>query len=240
MPDSLFESIGWIGLVTLAAVIIGTFSRGRRIDWRWLLAAVMTMVVYELLLTRCWGAVPDPLGGTDWNWTGKLLALGLSLAIASLPVVGWRRVGLTLHQDRAHLRGPLILSITLAILFLALALWLPGEGVDGETLAFQLTMPGLDEELFYRGVLLLMFNEAFGRPLRVLGTQMGWGALLTSLAFGLVHALGYDDGAYTFSAMAMATTGISALLLVWVREKTGSLLLPILLHNFGNAIFLLV
>ena len=38
----------------------------------------------------------------------------------------------------------------------------------------------------------------------------------------------------------MATTGVSALLLVWLREKTGSVLLPILLHNYGNAIFMLV
>lgn len=38
----------------------------------------------------------------------------------------------------------------------------------------------------------------------------------------------------------MALTGGPALLLVWLREKTGSLLLPVLLHNFANSISLLV
>ena len=32
----------------------------------------------------------------------------------------------------------------------------------------------------------------------------------------------------------------TALILVWLRERTGSLLLPILLHNFGNSIGLFV
>jgi len=101
-------------------------------------------------------------------------------------------------------------------------------------------MPGLDEEIFYRGVLLLMLNEAFGRPVRVLGAPMGWGAALTALAFGLTHALGYQDGGFTFDWAPMATTGLAGLLLVWLREKTGSVLLPVLLHNYGNAVFMLV
>ena len=101
-------------------------------------------------------------------------------------------------------------------------------------------MPGLDEELFYRGVLLLTLNEAFGRPIRVFGAPMGRGSVLSSLAFGLAHALVYADGAFTFDALLMATSGVSALLLVWLKEKTGSLLLPILMHNFGNAVFMLI
>lgn len=109
-----------------------------------------------------------------------------------------------------------------------------------DSLAFQLTMPGLDEELFYRGVLPVMLNEAFGKPVRVLGATMGWGAVISSLAFGLAHALGYADGAFTFDSLLMATTGVSALLLVWLKDKTGSLLLPIVMHNFGNAVFMLV
>jgi len=124
--------------------------------------------------------------------------------------------------------------------FLGLALYFPTEPADADTLAFQLTMPGLDEELFYRGVLLVMLNEAFGRPLSVLGAPMGWGALVSSFAFGLTHALGYADGGFSVDATALALTGLPALLLVWIREKTGSVVLPILLHNFANSIFHLV
>src|SRR5690606_41212166 len=100
-----------------------------------------------------------------------------------------------------------VVSAWLAAVIVTLALASPCEGADADTLAFQLTMPGLDEELFYRGVLLLMLNEAFGRPLRVLGAPMGWGALLTCLAFGLVQALGYGAGGCSLEPMAPALRG---------------------------------
>lgn len=214
-------------------------SRGR-VRWGWFGAALVLMLAYELALTQAWGLLPLPHLGETWNWTGKLTAVALTLAVAALPATGWRRAGLTLRQDPAGLRGALALSAVLVLVFLGLALALPGEGADAETLAFQLTLPGLDEELFYRGVLLLMLNEAFGQPLRVLGARLGWGAALSCLAFGLVHALGHEAGAWSFEPMVMAATGGPAILLVWLREKTGSVLLPVLLHNWANSIFLLV
>jgi membrane protease YdiL (CAAX protease family) len=89
-------------------------------------------------------------------------------------------------------------------------------------------------------VLLLMLNEAFGKPVKILGAPMGWAAIVTSVAFGLAHALGYENGAFTFDAMTMALTGGPALLLVWLKEKTGSLLLPVVMHNFANSISMLI
>lgn len=239
MPDAIIAMLGWVGAVALGGLAAAGLIKGR-VRWGWLIAALLLMAVYDAVLTRGYGHVPLLFGSSSWNWEGKALAVLLSLVVASLPVIGWRRTGLTLKQDRRGLPGALMLSGLLAALFLGLALYFPGQGFDLGSLAFQLTMPGLDEEIFYRGVLLLMLNEAFGKPVRILGAWMGWGAVLSSLAFGLTHALGYADGGFTFEPLLMATTGISALLLVWLREKTGSVLLPILVHNYGNAIFMLV
>ena len=239
MPDAVIAMLGWVGAVALAAGAAAVLSRGK-VRWGWLAAALLLMAIYDAVLTRGYGHIPLDFGPSRWNWEGKTRAVLMSLAVASLPVVGWRRSGLTLHQDRQWLKGALILSGLLVLLFLGLAIWAPGEVFDADSLAFQLTMPGLDEELFYRGVLLLMLNEAFGRPVRILGAPMGWGAVVSSVAFGLAHGLGYADGAFTFDAMLTVATGVPALLLVWLKEKTGSLLLPILMHNFGNVIFTLV
>ena len=239
MPDTIIAMLGWVGAVAVGGLLAAVLMKGR-VQWRWLIAALLLMVVYDALLTRGYGHIPLSFGPSNWNWEGKAMAVLLSLAVASLPMIGWRRAGLPLKQDRRGQAGALALSGLLAALFLGLALYFPGQGFDLDSLAFQLTMPGLDEELFYRGVLLLMLNEAFGRPVRILGAWMGWGAVLSSLAFGLTHALGYADGGFTFEPLLMATTGVSALLLVWLREKTGSVLLPILLHNYGNAIFMLI
>jgi len=237
MPDAIIAMLGWVA-ATAAIGLIGAAAMRGRVRWGWLLATLPLMAVYDALLTRGYGHIPLHFWPSDWNWEGKALAIGLSLAVAS--VLGWRKVGLTLKQDPEGLPGALALCGLLAALFLGLAVWFPGQGFTVDSLAFQLTMPGFDEELFYRGVLLLMLNEAFGRPLKVLGAPLGWGAVITSVAFGLAHALGYQDGAFTFDAMTMALTGLPALLLVWLKEKTGSLLLPVVMHNFANAISMLI
>jgi membrane protease YdiL (CAAX protease family) len=237
MPDAVIAALGWIAAVGGIA-LVGAIA-GRGLKWRWLAAALLLMLAYDALLTRGYGAISLSFWPSAWNWEGKTLAILLSLAVASLPSLGWRRVGLTLKQQRQGLGGAAILCGALIILFTGLALHFPGQGFDADSLAFQMTMPGLDEELFYRGVLLLMLNEAFERPVRILGAPMGWGAVVSSAAFGLAHALTYADGAFSFDAPLMASTGVSALLLVWLKEKTGSLLLPIVMHNFGNVIFML-
>jgi membrane protease YdiL (CAAX protease family) len=237
MPDAVIAMLGWVA-ATAAIGLTGAAAMRGRVRWGWLLATLPLMALYDALLTRGYGHIPLHFWPSDWNWEGKALAIGLSLAVASL--LGWRKVGLTLKQDPEGLPGALTLCGLLAALFLGLAVWFPGQGFTVDSLAFQLTMPGFDEELFYRGVLLLMLNEAFGRPLKVLGAPMGWGAVITSVAFGLAHALGYQDGAFTFDAMTMALTGLPALLLVWLKEKTGSLLLPVIMHNFANAISMLI
>lgn len=237
MPDGIWMLGGWIGATAAVGLVCAGLLRGR-VQWLWFAGALALMVLYDVLLTCGYGRIPLDFGPSAWNWEGKALVAALSLAVAA--ALGFRRAGVTLVQDRKGLPGALLLSAVLVAVFLGLALWFPTEATDADTLAFQLTMPGLDEELFYRGVLLLMLNEAFGRPLRVLGAPMGWGAVVSSVAFGLTHALDYGDGAFAFDAMTMALTGGPALLLVWIREKTGSVLMPILLHNFANSIFHLV
>lgn len=237
MPDAVWWTLGWMAAVAVVGLGAAALGRGR-IGWGWLVAAVALMGVYDALLSRGYGLIPLDFGSSSWNWEGKTLAVALSLAVATL--LGWKRSGLTLKQDRQGLPGALALCAVLVAVFVGLALYFPGQGFDADSLAFQLTMPGLDEELFYRGVLLLMLNEAFGRPIRVLGAPMGWAAVITSVAFGLMHALSYSDGAFAFDAVTMAATGLPALLLVWLREKTGSLLLPVLMHNFGNVVFMLI
>ena len=102
-------------------------------------------------------------------------------------------------------------------------------------------MPGFEEEPFYRGIVLLAFNEAFRGRIRALGIDWGWGAVLSCTLFGMAHAFGYsaDDG-FSFDWMTMAVTALPSFLAVWLRERSRSLLLPVVLHNFGNSIMLML
>jgi membrane protease YdiL (CAAX protease family) len=124
--------------------------------------------------------------------------------------------------------------------FAVIAYAFPGDAVTPETVAFQLTMPGLEEEPFYRGVLLLALDRAFSSRVRVLGVEWGWGAVLSCALFGLAHAFGVSHGHFSFNAITMALTALPSFIAVWLRLRTGSLLLPVVLHNFGNSISLLL
>ena len=225
------------GLVVLGA-IAGLVDR-RNFSPQWLFVSAGLFFLNDAALTRLYGLIPDFVGG-DWNWTGKVLALAITLAVAAHPAFGWKRSGLTLKQNDGSLASALIVAVLLIAVFIYFALASNNGGATRETMAFQLTMPGLEEEPFYRGILLLALNEAFRGRFRALGIEWGWGALLSSALFGMAHGFGYDDGAFAFDLMTFLLTGVPSLILVWMRERTGSLLLPILLHNFGNSVGLFV
>lgn len=221
---------GILGGLGLAGALVFRSS----FRWKWLAAALALNIFYQALLTRGFWMIPDPIPGADWNWAGKLAALAGTLAVMSLPAFGWKRCGMTLNQGRRW-GGALVMFAGLSLLFFGLAL----SGADGkpddlETIAFQWTMPGLDEELFYRGTLLLALNEAFRARTNITGAPIGYGGLLTSILFGLTHALSYEAGSLDFDLMTFAMTGVPSLLLLWLRERTGSLLLPVIAHNIAN------
>ena len=236
--DGLIGLGGVLLLLLAAGALIGLADR-KRFSPRWLLVAALLVAVNDFLLTRGYGLLPRLIEG-EWNWQGKILALVATLAIAAFPAFGWRRVGLTLRQAPGSLRAAVPVAALYCGFFLAIALAFGGSDGSREAITFQLTMPGLEEEPFYRGILLFALYRAFQGRARFLGVDWSWGALLSCALFGLAHAFGYSEGGFQFDPMVMALTAIPAVLAVWLRLRTGSLLLPVLLHNFGNAIGLLV
>jgi hypothetical protein len=231
MQIALTEISIHIALVALVGGLLGLLP-GVRLRPGWLLAALALMLLRDVLVLRGYGLVPNLLPG-DWAWTGKVLATAGLLLVAALPWFGRRRCGVTLAQAPGS-RPAWVVFAVLAVAIFAGA-WSTGDGADDlDTIAFQWTMPGIEEELFYRGLLLLALNEALDAGDRVRFAGIGWGGVLSSVAFGLGHALFWRDDGLSFDALAMALTGGPALLLVWFRARTGSLLLPVLAHNVAN------
>ena len=235
------------GLISIAAILLGAGVAGGAIGLadraafqpRWLALALLLILAEDALLTNVYGLVPSLVPGT-YNWQGKGVALLALLGIAAHPMFGWAKVGLTWKQNPGSIRACLpVVALYLAV-FLAIAILFPDGPSTAEDFAFQLTMPGLEEELFYRGLLLFALNEAFRSRFRLFGVDWGWGALLTSVLFGLAHAFGYADGSFSFDPLYFALTAGPAMLAVWLRERSGSLLLPLLVHNAGNVLPMLI
>lgn len=237
--DAVVSIAAVLGILIGTGLLIGLL-RPSEFSLRWLLVAAGIVALNDFLLTNGYGLFPQILEGTQWNWQGKILALASSLAIASLPWLGWRRSGLTLVQAPGSLRSCAPLAIAYCMFFLAIALAFPAEDAATETIAFQLTMPSLEEETFYRGILLLALYEAFAGRTKKFGVEWGWGAFLSCALFGLAHAFSYSDGSFAFDPVYMVLTAIPSFLAVWMRLRTGSLLLPVALHSIGNSIGLIV
>lgn len=229
---------GTLALLLVLGTMIGYTDR-RRFAPHWLGIAALLVTIDDALLTRCYGSLPDLIGGS-WNWQGKLLALAATLAIAASPAFGWRRSGFAIAPAPGSLSAALPVAAFYCAFFVVIAMAFPGGHADGEDIAFQLTMPGIEEEPFYRGILLVALDRAFAGRKRFLGVDWGWGAVLSCGLFGMAHAFGFSHGRFSFDAMTMALTALPSFVAVWLRLRTGSLLLPVLLHNFGNSFSLIV
>jgi uncharacterized protein len=235
LPDAVTEICLHVAVIAVLGGLCALLAP-KAFRWRWLIVALLLVVVHDALLVRLYGLIPHLIPGSRWNWTGKILATLVILGIAALPRFGWKRSGITIRQAKNSGSAWIVFGALTAVIFIAAVYFGDGRS-DWDTILFQWTMPGIQEEVFYRGVLLLALNEAFTARKPVLGAEIGWGGVLATVAFGLIHSLFYGAEGVSFDAIAFAVTGGPALLLLWFREKTGSVVLPIVAHNVANGAF---
>lgn len=167
----------------------------------------------------------------SWNWDGKIYGIVCGIAIYFI----FRRQlsnnnFFTLKQDKAGLKSAL--KVAIAILTIAI---LGGVVNDREfnieTLLFQISMPGIDEEIMYRGVLLGLMCSA----LRAGGAAWRNPAIMiNAVLFGLVHSLSLGDGALQFNSVNFMWTGLLGYGFGYITIKTRSILIPMLTHNLYN------
>ncbi len=131
----------------------------------------------------------------------------------------------------------LALVVLLALAPIVGALW-QGRSFDGEllTVLWLLLGAGLGEELFFRGYVQTRLNRVFGRRLSLFGVSFGPGLFLASMFFGLVHLLNpfhYFEGRGSLD-WAHGLTTMSALHYGFLRERTDSLVAPVIVHFLVN------
>lgn len=172
--------------------------------------------------------------GGEWNWSGKIYSLLLSIVVVLGMRIRPQTLGLTLSQRK--LKASLIALGLLILWGFSLGLVFKPEAPSVETLAFQALMPGLAEELAYRGI----------APALLLGLIRGkepaqgipWAVVfITALAFGMWHGLSYSNSGFAFDPTSALFPFIGSIAGGWLRFSSGSLLFPILAHSFANIAF---
>ncbi len=98
---------------------------------------------------------------------------------------------------------------------------------------------GLGEEVFFRGYVQSRVNTTFGRPYTLLGVRFGFGLFVSSLLFGLIHALNtvdYFGGPCDFGWLALVAAFFSGLFFGVLRERTGSVLAGVVVHGLEDVL----
>ena len=177
-----------------------------------------------------------------WNWLGKVFTLvSTFLFLALLPTIKRADIGLVWRQNRGSLLPALFMVGVICALGWGQAIF-DGEAsnLSPERLWFQALMPGLDEEFVFRGVLLALFVDAFGEGRPVFQGRFGIAETVITLLFGAAHGLRISHGVPVLAFETFVVTGLIGAALMWIRQRTGSLVLPVFAHNlvnFGESFF---
>ncbi len=154
----------------------------------------------------------------------------------------WRQAGRRLYLTPEGWRGALwmtalMLAFTLGRNLLIARLGLPQaeHNLSLPYLLYLATLPGLAEELAYRGVIQPQLNRLYGRPWKVAGASLGWGWLLTGILFWAMHAWRpAPGGSIVFAWQTLTLQFWIGLGLGWLRERTESLWPGVVAHNLVN------
>jgi uncharacterized protein len=222
-----FQLLILVGLIAAAALV------ARRLpDLRTVAIVVGSLALAHLAIFT--NLLPHGLIHSHWNWGGKILSIAVTLGlIAVIPSLTWDAAGFRWNQNRGTL--PALAAAAIMFIFA----W--GIGLvmthghltppTAETLWYQALIPGPSEEPLYRGLALVLLDRAFGnRYFQLLGAPFGFGAVITSMWFGVIHGVGIAEGHVVVSWITVFVTGTDGFFLAWMRMRTGSLVIPIVAH----------
>ena len=227
--ELFLESLLHIALI-LPLLLIFMKERTKENYLRVLSIVVCYLVYYFALTLRYHFDCFDIIKG-NWNWDGKIY--GVIWGVAAYFIFRRQFADnnfFTLKQNKEGLKSALkVAAVIISISILGGIV--KDKDCDFETLLFQISMPGIDEEIMYRGVLLGFMCSA----LRSGG--VAWrnpAIIINGVLFGLVHALSINDGTLQFSIVNFVWTWILGYSFGYIAIKTRSILLPMLTHNLYN------
>lgn len=225
------QNVGFQLLILIGLVGLGGLVARRVPDLRLAGTVVGCLALAHLAVFT--SLVPAGVLHSHWNWAGKILSIVVTLAlIAVIPSLSWDAVGFRWSQNGAVM--PALVACAVAWAFswgIDLALPHPHVAATAGSLWYQALIPGPSEEPLYRGLALVLIDRAFGNQYwKVFGAPFGFGAIITSIWFGVIHGSGIVGGQIAVSWFTIVVTGTIGFIFAWIRMRTGSLVIPIVAH----------
>ncbi|HQU86281.1 MAG TPA: hypothetical protein PKY59_24340, partial [Pyrinomonadaceae bacterium] len=174
-------------LIPFSLFFIKALTKGNLLR---ILFFALIFIVYQIMLILPKLAQVFNFIGGNWNWDGKIFGILFGMICYFV----FRKFFsendfFTFRQEKKNFKKTLIVAISSVLLVTLIASFTGSSEFDGETLAFQITMPGIDEEIMFCGILLGLLATALKEKINFLGNPA---VLLTSVLFGFIHAFTLD------------------------------------------------
>ena len=175
-----------------------------------------------------------------WNWTGKIFALlGSILFLVVYKKFDLKDYHLTFKQDKRFLKkGVFIVLLILFLQSIYTYIFNTPKECNYETILFQLTLPGIDEEIAFRGIMLGLLMKITKSDFKY---NIHPAILITALLFGMTHGLVLNNSfEIIFKSFPFFNTMILGMIWAWITLKSRSILLALMSHNLGNVTIALI
>jgi CAAX protease family protein len=222
----------WISAI-IPFIIAGYFHR-RAVRWQdvflfvclFILDVVLMVLVMNYLHFR-----------TEMPWHLKLVSMAWALCFIFLyRSLRLKDYGVTLHLLPGSLRPVVFVFIVTTV---GLLVYFGGAFTHAsiERIAFEATLPGIAEELTFRGIFLALLNRAYGKTWNFFGARIGWGAIITTVLFAIMHGVLIDESfGFHFMWFPVCITGFFGAIFCWMRERTDSVFPGMIAHNVFNVV----
>ncbi|MEC5395051.1 CPBP family intramembrane glutamic endopeptidase [Bergeyella sp. RCAD1439] len=176
---------------------------------------------------------------SSWNWEGKLFGIVWAIIAYFLFRNLFRENDFfTFRQNKKGFKSAIIGAISIVILSITIWFILGKSTFDYETLFFQISLPGIDEEMIFRGILFGLLLSSLKETIPVIGNPA---TLIISILFGLTHALTLDKSySINFEPIYFMQTAFAGYVWAWITLKSRSILLSMISHNLSNFFGILV
>ena len=221
-------------LIIVLPIILLTLKNKELETLKILIAFVVFFLINQILLYLpiIYPEVRISNWNSNWNWTGKIYAIiGAILFLLIYRKFPLKDYFLTFKQKNKFLRNGIIIIASILIIQILFAFFAPNKPLNLETLFFQFSMPGINEEIAYRGIMLGLLTKVLKNKNLILNSSV-W---VTAILFGLAHGFSLsNEFSITFNIQPFLRTMIYGLIWGWITIKSGSILLALISHNLGN------
>ncbi|WP_312822921.1 type II CAAX prenyl endopeptidase Rce1 family protein [Epilithonimonas sp.] len=234
---SLLTPLIW--LLIMLPIFIIAFFKSKKGNLKFLLLFIIIFLADTYLQIFSKQLIPD-FFGLKFTWIGKFLSLVLSLSVIYFVSKNDRKeIGFTASTNsKKQIKfGVLFFLGFLTFDFIFKFILFPKGGeFDLETFVFQATMPGLTEEILFRGIYLWIFDKVFLPNWNYKGITFGWSFVIVTLLFGVAHGVVLtSDYQFKFDLITIIyLTLISSFSLGILRKFSGNLIYSVVGHNVIN------